>query len=309
MALPRGDRLMELPHQAKQGVERLLLAAFLIIVILAAYVQFSSATASLLAGRQDGDVRLMVLTKPAMYVLYNPVSKKVSIKNIAEKNPNKDYRDRVRNILKEADMSQQAVKYFVPRQSDQEDFWEDFKTALSSWRYNPLIAAKYAYDYLSALHERRTNLNLAEFLLYSMELSKLEVTDFAFKITPKKPARKRNDSNAAPVVEDRAPLAVEDRPIVVEILNGSGRRGAAQKLTQHLRDLNQKGLLRVDVLQYDNYPGGSDVTRVIDYSGRLMQVKQLSTAIGCKNEILSEPRGNAICDTRIIIGKDFEMPL
>ena len=106
-----------------------------------------------------------------------------------------------------------------------------------------------------------------------------------------------------------APLAVKDRPIVVEIFNASGKRGLALALTQYLREQNEKGLLRVDVLQYDNYPSYQEQSFIVDYSGRLVQVKQLSLAIGINSEIKSENAANAICDTRIVLGKDFEMPL
>ena len=66
----------------------------------------------------------------------------------------------------------------------------------------------------------------------------------------------------------------------------------------------------MDVLQQDNYPGGRQKTsRIVDYTGRLVQLKQLSTAIGLNNEIVSEKSDNAICDAAVIIGEDFKQPL
>ena len=84
----------------------------------------------------------------------------------------------------------------------------------------------------------------------------------------------------------------------------------AQELTQFLREQSQKGLLNVDVLQYDNYPGEKQKqTRIIDFTGRRTYLKQVSTAIGVNNEIVSEKQDTAICDARIIIGEDFRQPM
>ena len=48
---------------------------------------------------------------------------------------------------------------------------------------------------------------------------------------------------------------------------------------------------------------------ITDYSGKLVQVTQVSRAIGLSREIRSEKSSSAICDSRIVLGKDFEMPL
>jgi len=95
----------------------------------------------------------------------------------------------------------------------------------------------------------------------------------------------------------------------VEIFNASGKKGLALELTQYLREKNQKGLLRVDVFQYENYPSIENTSWLEDYSGRLSDVKQLSRALGINEEIRTGTSVNVMCDTRIIIGKDFTMPL
>lgn len=64
--------------------------------------------------------------------------------------------------------------------------------------------------------------------------------------------------------------------------------GIGLKINAILRDQNAKGLLRVDVLQYDNYPTLQDTSSIVDYSGRLVQVKQLSRAIGINGEIKTD---------------------
>ena len=107
---------------------------------------------------------------------------------------------------------------------------------------------------------------------------------------------------------DRAPLAVQDRPILVEVLNASGQKGLALELTQFLREQNDKGLLRVDVLQYDNYPSLQETSWIENYTGHPIALKQLGNAIGITGEIRVGSAPNVICDTRIILGKDFTMP-
>lgn len=274
----------------------------LAVILLAAAAQFSSRAAQVLAKEENHSVRVAVLTSPAMLFSYNPSSQKAIVSVGSEKcNPK----------TREKCLPDQSARFFIPKQTDREEFWENFKYVLASWRYNPLLAARAAWDYLAAWHDRRTNLTPAEFLLLSLELSKIEAADFAVKLPAAKRGRKAKTPSAqsVPLVEDMAPLAVKDRPIVVEILNASGKRGLALALTQYLREQNEKGLLRVDVLQYDNYPSFQEESSIVDYSGRLVQVKQLSRAIGVNSEIKSETNTNAICDTRIILGKDFEMPL
>ena len=293
---------MEPSYKTRKIIERCLAWVMLAVILLAAAAQFSSRAAQVLSKEENHSVRVAVLTSPAMLFSYNPSSQKAIVSVGAEKcNPK----------TREKCLPDQSARFFVPKQTDREEFWEDFKHVLASWRYNPLLAARAAWDYLAAWHDRRTNLTPAEFLLLSLELSKIEAADFAVKLPPAKRGRKAKTPSAqsVPLVEDMAPLAVKDRPIVVEILNASGKRGLALALTQYLREQNEKGLLRVDVLQYDNYPSFQEESSIVDYSGRLVQVKQLSRAIGVNSEIKSETNTNAICDTRIILGKDFEMPL
>lgn len=293
---------MEPSYKTRKIIERCLLWLMMAVILLAAAAQFSSQTAQMLARKENRSVRVAVLTSPAMLFSYNPSTQKAIVSVGSDKcNPK----------TREKCLPDHSARFFIPKQSNREEFWEEFKHALAAWRYNPLLAARAAWTYLAAWHDRRTNLTPAEFLLLSLELSQIEAADFAVKLPPAKRGRKTKTPTAQPAaqVEDMAPLAVKDRPIVVEILNASGKRGLALALTQYLREQNEKGLLRVDVLQYDNYPSLQEESAIVDYSGRLVQVKQLSRAIGVNSEIKSETNANAICDTRIILGKDFQMLL
>lgn len=308
---------MESSGKTRGLIGRLLLVLLLALTGWAAYAQFHSAAARALAAKADETLYVAILTQPGVTAAYNPAARKAVLTTVKRRKLPKDALENARDLFEKTGVKTGQIRYYIPKTLKREPYWEQFKLNLSSWRYNPLAAARLLWDYASAYHDKRTNLNPAEFLLYAMDLSRLEITDFTVRNASEEPKKKRAAAQtAAPKdyipapVQDRAPLAVEDRPLIVEILNASGRKGAALELTQYLRDKSQKGLLPVDVLQYDNYPGGNQKqTRIIDYTGRLVQLKQLSTAIGVNNEIIAEKQGNAICDARIIIGEDFHQPL
>ncbi len=316
MALPGRNRIMESPGKMRGLIEKLLLVLLLALTGWAAYVQFSSVAARALANRQDQTLYIAILTQPAMLFSYNPASGKTVLTTINRRKIPADPAENADNLFRTAGVEAEQLRYYIPRTLKRNEFWENFKYDLSYWRYNPSLAARALWEYIAAYHDKRTNVNLAEFLLYGMDLTQMEVADFTVRTAGKNAAAKKSRSSKvaedhiADPVEDRAPLAVDDRPLVIEILNGAGKKGAALELTQYLRNQAQKGLLQVDVLQYDNYPGPfQPKTRIIDYTGRLAQIKQLSTAIGINVEIESEKQGTAICDVRLIIGEDFKQPL
>ena len=182
----------------------------------AIWAQLTSRTVQILTNREKDSVHLSVLTSPAMDIAYNPATRKAAISVRAETCPPHNCKPLNR------------AKFFTPEITGREEAWNTFKEALNNWRYNPLIIGQAVWAYITAWHDKRTDLTPAEFALISLELTQLEAADFAL---------------------------------------------------------------------------------IVDYSGRLVQVKQLSRAIGINGEIKTESSTNVICDTRIILGKDFEMPL
>ncbi len=284
-------------------MERCLLWLLLLALGWAVITQVSSPLVKTLGAHQDKPVEVVVQTSPAMLISYNPSSKKALITVQDKKctsSPKKCF---------------PQTKFFIPKEQNRQHFWEDFKDTLARWRYNPLLTGKVLWGYLTAWHERRTNLSPAEFILLNLELTQLQANDFAIKESALSSGKRKTRRQEAepdgppPQVADKAPLAVQDRPIIVEVLNASGKKGLALELTQYLREQNTKGLLRVDVLQYDNYPSTQETSWLEDYSGRQIQLKQLGNAIGINGEIRVGTTPNVICDTRIILGKDFKMPL
>lgn len=298
---------MESSHQTRKIIGRILLLGMLLGLGWSFWAQRTSGLVQKLVMRDNQPLEITLGTRPAMLIAYTPSSRKAFITlTPVEETCQANKKRCIPHMPKD-------YRFFTPKSEAQDAFWEDFKYTLTNWRYNPLLAGRVLWGYITAWHERRTNLSPAEFILLSKELSLLETNDFTVKlIQPKK--KKSRKSQAEPdgipaPVKDMAPLALQDRPIIVEILNASGKRGLAAELTQYLRDKNQKGILRVDVLQYDNYPTQEETSWLEDYTGRVVQLKQLGNAIGINSEIRAGTAPNVICDTRIIIGKDFTMPL
>ncbi len=308
---------MESPNRTRRLIGQALLVVLLIGTGWAGYKQYSSPLVRALAAQTDTPIYIAILTQPAMTISYNPHNRKAVLTTIRRRDIPSQPLENAQDVFKTAGLMLQQPRYYIPKHLRREEYWENFRSELTDWRTKPFIAGRVLWSYLQALHDKRTNLTPSEFALLALDGSRLELTDFTVKHTTadkrKKTAAKY--SGAAPdailpPVEDKAPLAVENRPLIVEILNASGVKGAALELTQYLRDQSQKGLLNVDVLQYDNFPGERQKqTRIIDYAGRRNQLKQLSSAIGVNNEIVSEKQETAICDARIIIGEDFKQPL
>ncbi len=294
---------MESPHQASKLMGRLLLAGMLLLLGATYITQYTSHMVQKLATRSEENIQIVLRTKPGMLISYTPATLKghITLEDVPCK-------------TKKTNCSSTSVlKFFTPRETRYTQFWDNFKQGLSSWRYNPLLVAQLAWSYLTAWHERRTNLSPAEFTLLALEMMKLEPSDFTIKLPP--PPKKRGKFKETPAptgvpdIPDKAPLAVQDRPLILEIFNASGKKGIAQELTQYLRAQNEKGLLRVDVFQYENYPSIEENSWLEDYSGRLADVKKLGHTLGINSEIRAGATPNVMCDTRIIIGKDFALPL
>lgn len=303
---------MEPSNQRRKITQRCLLWILLGIMCAAAYAHFVSPMVRALAVHSKDPVMLVVLTKPAMIISYIPSSHQAEVRVL--RRPPQKQQDRLalaHHLLQSENLPFAHTRFFEPTQTDRETFWDNaIKHYLADWRYNPLLISPVAGGYLSALHEKRTNLSPAEFLLLGIELTRLEASDFILKFSTAKKAAKKIAAPAdgpAPNAQEDI-LSRQDRPLILEVLNASGKRGLAQELTQYLRDQNSKGLLRVDVLQYENYPTTQDTSWLEDLSGRRTQLKQLGHAIGIKNEIRSGTADSAIYDARIIIGKDFKLP-
>ena len=290
---------MESSYQTRRLIGRVL--ALLLVGGLAAafWAHYRSPLVQILAKRSETPIRIVLLTEPAMRFSYNPVTRKTVI-TLAPCN-----KDNLKTCF-----NAEYDRFFQPVQTDQQDYWSQFKDSLSSWRFNPAPLWTYVHSYINAFVQKRTDISPAEFILLSLELPELTATDFAIEQPTGK--KKKTDTSKQKDAITPLELAVNKlgaKPLKVVVLNASGKRGLAESLKQYLRAQHAKGLLQVDVYDTGNYPTLQDTSFIIDHSGKLVQVTQVSRAIGITTEIRSDKSASDIYDCHIVLGKDFKMPL
>jgi LytR cell envelope-related transcriptional attenuator len=103
-------------------------------------------------------------------------------------------------------------------------------------------------------------------------------------------AKKINDKDAAsPVIQ-------------VEVLNGCGASGVAEKFTDFLRKE------KFDVVQVGNYMSFDiDNTLVIDRTGNTANAEKVAAALGIDNKnVIMQKNENYFLDVSVVIGKDYK---
>lgn len=293
---------MEPSYQTRKIIGRLLALCCAAGLAAAFYAYLNDPIFKTVSQRKDTPVTVAFLTQPAMRFSYNPSTRKVRVKIASSP---------CDAAGENACFGGDFNLFFTPKESVQNTFWTQFKGSLATWRFNPSPLGYYVHGYVNALVQKRTNINPAHFAVLSLELTELTAADFAVEqpdAKSKKKNKKQEEPEASPA--EKPASAAANQPLKVIILNASGKRGQAETLKQYLRAQYAKGLLQVDVYDTGNYPTQQDHSFIEDYSGRLVQVTQISHAIGITGEIHSQKStGELYYDSRIIIGKDFKMPL
>lgn len=105
------------------------------------------------------------------------------------------------------------------------------------------------------------------------------------------------DENNLSLYEELKPSTI----IQLEVLNGCGMPGVAEKFTEHLRKQN------FDVVQTGNYRSFDiDNTMVIDRIGNLANAEKVADALGIeKKYVIQQINSDYFLDVSLIIGKDF----
>jgi hypothetical protein len=89
--------------------------------------------------------------------------------------------------------------------------------------------------------------------------------------------------------------------IQVEVLNGCGIGGVADKFTEHLRNKN------VDIVKISNYIS-NDVgeSMVIEHLGNMANAYKVARALGIKDEnVIQQLNKDYFLDVTIVIGRDY----
>jgi hypothetical protein len=89
--------------------------------------------------------------------------------------------------------------------------------------------------------------------------------------------------------------------VQVEVLNGCGVSGVADKITNYLRKNN------FDVVQTGNYTSyNMDKSLVIDRTGNTVNAEKVAAALGiAKKNIVQQINNDYLLDCSIVIGKDY----
>lgn len=92
------------------------------------------------------------------------------------------------------------------------------------------------------------------------------------------------------------------KPVQVEVLNGCGLAGAADKVTNFLR--NKK----FDVVQMGNYRTFDiDESIVIDRKGNIKIAEDIADSLGInRHNVIQQVNKNYLLDVSVVVGKDYK---
>ena len=287
---------------------RLILYPTIALFLYGVCAYFFTPQIQLLSKAEDTSVNILVLTKDPLFISYNPKLNKavINILDIAKK----DLKDNA--FLKKAPFDKKDYLLLQPMEQDRNIFWNTFKTNLHDWNYRPYLIFAYFYDYFNLKYHKQTDINFATFIMFSWKLTTMKPSDFILKAY-EKPKNKKNIKKVPEMQitlgKDISKEKEENKILVIEIFNATEQKGLAAALTGYLRELNNQGVLKVDVINYASYPVMLDETQVIDTAGRMESLKEVLLKIGLDTkEINTSNDKSAISEAKIILGKDFIMP-
>lgn len=292
----------------KQLTLRLVFYPVIAFLLYGVFAYFFTPQIIPLSTDQDTSINILIMTEEPLFISYNPKLNKavVNFLNI----PKKDLKDNV--FLTKPPFDKKDYLFIQPKEQDPALFWEKFKTNLFSCASKPYIIFAYFYDYFDLKYHNKTDINFATFLMLSYKLTSMTSADFILKSYEKpkgKKARQHTAQEQITLGKDISKEKQEDKILVIEVLNASGKKGLALELTNYLRDLNNKGVLKVDVINFENYSEQLEETQILDISGRMDSLKNLLLKIGLDTkEIKTSSDKSAISEAKIILGKDFIMP-
>ena len=292
----------------KQLKLRLLLYSIIALLVYGVCAYFFTPQIKLLSKAEDTSVNFLVLTKEPLFISYNPKLNKavVNVLNLSQK----DLKNM--SFLKKPPFDKEDYFFLQPKEQNSNAFWNSFKTSLYSWPYKPYLIFGYFYDYFDLKYHKQTNINFATFLMISWKLSSMKPADFILK-TYEKPKNKKMAKKASALQltfgKDISREKQENKILIIEIFNATEQKGLAAALTNYLRDLNNQGVLKVDVINYGSYPVMLEETLIIDTAGRMESLKEILLKIGLDTkEINTSSDKSPISEAKIILGKDFIMP-
>ena len=302
----------------EQIILRFFIFSALALLVWGASSYFTSPLTQILKNRENINLNFLVLTKPAMLISYNPAMRKGSVTDLTARETDLP----LEKITKQFKLD--STPYvFIPATSNRTEFWNNFKTKLSTWPRKPYQILSYFYSYIKMRLTKKTFISTGDFIMLSYELPALRGVDFSVRET-KQPKKSKTKTKAKSKVKseppERAPEqnlvlkapkkeAAEEEILTVEVFNASDHNGLAADVARYLRTLSNNGVFKVDVISYTTASERSDTTKIIALTKRYDALKELSKHLGLVNkEIYFSEDKNAISDARIYLGEDFKLP-
>jgi hypothetical protein len=287
---------------------RLLIYPMLALFLYGVCAYFFTPQIKPLSHNEDTSVNILITTEEPLFISYNPKENQavVNVLNISKQ----DLKDNA--FFKKPPLSEQVFLILQPKEKNTSVFWEKFKKYLYTWSNRPYLIIAYFYSYFDLRYHKQTDINFATFLMLSWKLTTMQPADFIIKTYEKpkgKKSKKVPPQQQITLGKDISKNKQEDKILVIEVFNASGQKGLAGTLTNYLRDLNNQGIVKVDVINYATYPTTLEETQVIDTSGRMKTLKEILLKIGLDTkEIHTSNDKSVISEAQIILGKDFNMP-
>jgi len=248
-----------------------------------------------LAANEDVELVLLNKDRPMLFI-YHPFSKTLNAVRLpARAARNGSAYQRACEVLKlfpGADA--QAEPAYIEVLAAGGPDMDAFEDLVNNWRARPARLAA-AVRYLSGLKKSEaTNLSVHDLLLLSLELSRLNSSNFI-----KEDFDKTRSGDLLPA--DAA--APQPGPAVVrlEVLNASGKQDLARRVTKYLR---AKGF---DVIDFGTYGSVEKQTKIVNCSDSLEGALRLREALGLEGlEIYSKFDKIGLVQAKIILGADFD---
>ena len=276
---------------------------------------FTSPLVPILRERQNTAINFLVLTKPAMLISYNLSLRKGVIINLTEKESALP----LNKLTKHLKLTSEPY-IFIPANQNRTEFWNNFKSNLSTWPKKPYQVFNYFYNYLKMRFTKKTFISLGDFIMLSYELPRLRGVDFSVTETVKPKSSKtktkvKQKKEKVEQVQDANLIlttkkeAEDNTILVVEVFNASDHNGLAYDVTRYLQTLSNDGIFNVDVINYTTASERLNTTKIIATTKRHEALKKLSKHLGLVNkEIHYLEDKNAISEAKIYLGEDFKLP-
>ncbi len=132
------------------------------------------------------------------------------------------------------------------------------------------------------------------------------LTDSRAQTTDRPEAKPKIPTEEKPA-QKQVPRSPLQRQIQLEILNGCGKKGIADKLARLLRKKNYDVVNKGNFLRNGKTDWNVAETRIIDQIGQVDNARELADAMGVLySNVESYENPSPIADITIIIGKDFK---